>query len=428
MGLSADGLTEIDGAIDASAERAFAFLEHLVASPSTVFHEQDAQAVVGAELRRLGFSIESLEIPNAVGLDEAAGVPQDDYGGRFDVVGRIGGSAGSGRSPLLINGHIDVVPADEPDLWSGDPFTPYRDDGWLVGRGAGDMKGGLAMATLALDALLATAWTDGVPGALTFLSVIEEECTGNGTLAAARAGVVADAVFLPEPTNLQLLLSGVGVLWVDVTVEGLAAHAEMADRAVNAAELLTPVIDALRDLEREMNSAFEEPSMPSVAHPYNVNIGLVQAGDWRSSVPAKARLGVRVGHPTEWSPDEAEKRVRAEIGDAAAGHAWLREHPPTIELTGFRAEGYSIDREHPFARAVAAAHGAAHGNDPEVAQMASTTDARIYMNQFGIPALCYGPRGRNIHGIDEAVELRSIVDGAKTLARFLIAWFEGSGR
>jgi acetylornithine deacetylase len=427
MGPSADGLTELDGAIDASAERAFAFLEHLVASPSTILHEQDAQAVVAEELRRLGFSTETLEIPNAVGQDKAAGVPQGDYGGRFDVVGRMRGSADTGPA-LLINGHVDVVPADEPDLWSGDPFTPYRDDGWLVGRGTGDMKGGFAMATLALDALLATAWNDGVPGALTFLSVIEEECTGNGTLAAARAGVVADAVLLPEPTDLQLLLAGVGVLWVDVTVQGLAAHAEAADRAVNAAELLTPVIDALRDLEREMNTAFAESSMPSVPHPFNVNIGLVHAGDWRSSVPAKARLGVRVGHPTEWAPVEAEKRVRAAIGDAASGDAWLREHPPTIELTGFRAEGYSIDREHPFARAVAAAHSAAHGDDPDVAQLASTTDARIYLNQFGIPALCYGPRGRNIHGIDEAVDLRSIVDGAKTFARFLIAWFEGSGR
>jgi acetylornithine deacetylase len=55
--------------------------------------------------------------------------------------------------------------------------------------------------------------------------------------------------------------------------------------------------------------------------------------------------------------------------------------------------------------------------------MGSTTDARFYLNQFGVPALCYGPRVRNIHGIDEAVELQSIVDGARTLARFLIDWY-----
>src|SRR4029077_8016732 len=87
------------------------------------------------------------------------------------------------------------------------PSEPRRDGDRLYGRGAGDMKGGFAMATLALDALLAVA-PDAIAGALSFLSVNEEECTGNGTLAAARAGVLADAVILPEPTGLDMLLAG----------------------------------------------------------------------------------------------------------------------------------------------------------------------------------------------------------------------------
>jgi acetylornithine deacetylase len=424
MRLTAEHIRAIDGAIDASAERAFAFLERLVSAPSTVFREEAAQAIVAEELERLGFSVERIAIADALGQDDAAGVPQGGYDGRFDIVGNIGRSAAASGRSLLLNGHVDVVPADEPDLWERDPFRPFRDDGWLVGRGTGDMKGGFAMAALALEALTTTHWIDAVPGRLTFLSVIEEECTGNGTLAAARAGLVADAVVLPEPTNLELLLAGVGVLWIDVTVEGLSAHAHAADRAVNAAHLLTYVIDALRELEREMNAEFTEPSMPSVSHPYNVNIGVMHAGDWPSSVPARGRLGVRVGFPTEWSPSHAEKRVRAAISHAAVGHAWLREHVPQVDLTGFRAQGYALDPHDPLVRSVAAAHRSAHGYDTPVTQVASTTDARIYLNQFGIPALCYGPRVRNIHGIDEAVELQSIIDGARTLARFLFEWFD----
>jgi acetylornithine deacetylase len=116
-----------------------------------------------------------------------------------------------------------VVPAEAP-LWSAPPFRPVRRDGWLQGRGAGDMKGGFALASLALGALQAAApgW---LRGRLSFASVIEEECTGNGTLAAARAGVLADAAVLLEPTDLGLLLGGVGILWAELTVRGLPAHA-----------------------------------------------------------------------------------------------------------------------------------------------------------------------------------------------------------
>ena len=76
---------------------------------------------------------------------------------------------------------------------------------------------------------------------------------------------------------------------------------------------------------------------------------------------------------------------------------------------------------------MARAHEAAHGEPPRQFVLGSTTDARIYVNQFGVPALAYGPRTRNIHATDEAVELDSIVAGARTLARFLAAYYAGGG-
>ena len=299
---------ELDDAITERAEAAFSFLERLVAAPSTVGREHEAQGVVEQELKRLGFEVERLPIPDGIATDPLAGVPQLSYDGRFDVIGRSG--AGQGPS-LLLNGHIDVVPAEQPDRWASPPFEPRRDGDRLYGRGAGDMKGGFAMAALALDALRATA-PDAIAGPLTFVSVIEEECTGNGTLAAARAGVLADAVILPEPTGLELLLAGVGILWLDVVITGRSAHAEAADRVVNPVDLAIRVVEALRDLEREMNADIEL-SMDGVAHPYNINVGTFAAGDWPSSVPAIATLRLRVGHPTAWTADEAEARVRRAI-------------------------------------------------------------------------------------------------------------------
>ena len=391
-------------------------MERLVAAPSTVGLEREAQDVVEQELKRLGLEVERLPIPETIEDDPLAGVAQISYEGRADVVGRLGSNEGPS---LLVNGHIDVVPAGKPDLWTSPPFEPRLDGDRLYGRGAGDMKGGFAMATLAIDALLAVE-PEAIAGSLTFLSVIEEECTGNGTLAAARAGVLADAVILPEPTGLGMLLAGVGILWLDVVLDGKSAHAESADRAVNPIDLALTVVDALRRSEREMNLEIE-PSMRGVEHPYNINIGMLEAGDWRSSVPANATLGLRIGHPTSWSTADAIARVGAAIHEI--DDPWLRAHPPTLRPSGFRAKGYAMPGGDPLARRLADAHRGAHGEAVAEVAMASTTDARLYINDFDVPALCYGPVAHDIHGIDESVELSSIVAGARTLARFIADWY-----
>jgi acetylornithine deacetylase len=288
----------------------------------------------------------------------------------------------------------------------------------MTGRGAGDMKSGFAMATLAIEATLKCepALRD---APISFVSVIEEECTGNGALAAAHAGYIADAVVLPETTGLELLLDGITVIWAGIEVRGRAVHAARAGKGVNPIEAALPLIAALRALEAEVNEDRELQ--------HATNIGTISAGDWRSSVPAMARLGVRVGFPQEVTPAEGQQRVRAAIEAAAREDPWLAESPPIVSFEGFRAEGYTQARDHDLVAAVSRAHESVFGEPPAIQEGTATTDARFYLNQFGIPALCYGPRGRNIHGVDEAVELQSIIDGARVLARFLVDRFGAAG-
>lgn len=410
----------LDAAIRARAEEAFGLLERLVAEPSVVGHEQGAEEVLALELGHRGFAIERFPIPADIGERPGAGVPLLAYDGRYDIVARRGPADAPRR--LLLNGHIDVVPADEPDLWTTPPFRPTRHDGWLVGRGAGDMKCGFAMAALALDGLAATHPAS-LDWPISVVAAIEEECTGNGTLAAAAAGVLGDAVIVLEPTDLDLLLGGIGIAWFEVAVVGRAGHAEAAQASVNAFDLLAPVVDALRGLEAGLNATVDDPLLAGTAHPYNFNIGKVRSGDWGSSVPAKATMEVRIGYPRGWTHDRIEAVVRSTIAEATRDHAWLAGHPPVIRSSGFRADGYALPADDALAIAMSDAHLAAHGSRPVPVFMASTTDARHYVNRFDRPALCYGPRTRNMHGIDEAVDLESIVQGARTLARFIADWF-----
>jgi acetylornithine deacetylase len=232
---------------------------------------------------------------------------------------------------------------------------------------------------------------------------------------------------LLEPTDLGLLLGGTGILWAEIEIAGVAGHAESADRAVNPVRFVPAILRALAGLEDELNQPGDDPVFDRLPRPYNVNVGTVAAGDWPSSVPARARLGVRVGFPRRWTLDEAFDRVRSAVLGAAAADPWLASHPPSVRPAGFRAEGYLIDDGHPLVTALAAAHASAHGGAPRRIVLGSTTDARYYLNQFGVPAVAYGPRSRNIHGTDEAVELASIVCGARTMARFIAGFFMSGG-
>jgi len=410
----------LDARIAYHAEGAFRLLERLVGAPSVVGAERGAQDVLADELPELGFELHRLPVPDDIADFPGAGIPLLPCAGRSNLVARRPGDPG--RPSLLLNGHIDVVPAEAPELWTSRPFQPARHDGWLYGRGAGDMKGGFAMGTLAVRALLDVD-SAAVPGPQSFIAAIEEECTGNGTLAAAHAGVLVDAVVLLEPTGLELLRGGVGVLWVEVIVAGRAAHAEEASAAVNAIEAALSLITALREYERDLNAA-ESDDQIEAGRQFVLNVGRIEGGDWASSVPAQARFEIRLGFPRWWTATEAEARVRERIAAVAARDPWLADHPPQVRASGFRAEGYDMPADAPLVRRLADAHRAAHGTPPRSTVRPTTTDARTYLNRFGIPAICYGPRTRAIHGIDEVVELESIVAGARTLARFIAGWWE----
>lgn len=404
-----------DGSVAALAEDAFCLLERLVSVPSTLGYEEPAQAIVAEELERLGFVVSGVQVPDSIGGHPAAGVPQVSYDGRRDVLGRWL----EGKPALLFNGHIDVVPVDEA-AWRGDPYRPRRVDGWLVGRGSGDMKGGIAMALLALRAL-SVAVPSALDVPLAFLSVVEEECTGNGTLAAVLEGVTAEAVVLPEPSDLGALLAGIGVLWVDVELMGAGGHAHVADELATPVSVLGRLVSAFEQMARSWSAEVPDTDF-GPEQPYTVNVGTIRCGEWRSSVASRARLGVRFGYPRSWTATEALQRV-VEVTRRFASGARDSGAGSGIEVrarsSGFRAEGYGLEPDHWLVELLGQCHRSAHGQPLRRFGLNSTTDARFYLNQAKVPALCYGPVARNLHGAEEAVDLSSVVAGARTLGRLI---------
>ncbi|MDR3472766.1 MAG: M20/M25/M40 family metallo-hydrolase [Devosia sp.] len=414
--------SELDGAINTHAEEAFALLEALVRAASPIGREQAALDVFCRGMESLGLTVERLPFSNPPPTDARAGVAPPSASlsaNRYQVLAT---TPGNGELHLLLNGHMDVVPADSPGLWTTPPFEPARRAGRLYGRGAADMKSGFAIGMLALRALRDVAPTLFGTRRLGFLAVIEEECTGNGTLRSiTEHGVAAREVVLLEPTDLGLLLGGVGVMWLEIEIGSPAGHAYAAGAHASAIDLGMRLIERLRQWSAELASSDPEPSMPAGGLPYAVNLGTLHAGDWISTVPSSATLGVRVGFPRSWTPARAEEEARRVIADFATAAAFPA--PPKVTLTGFRAKGYLLDADAPLVRDLSAAHRDAHGVAPATFTIGSTTDARTYLNEFGIPAVCFGAVAHDMHGIDESVELQSIVDAARTLARFLLMRF-----
>ena len=411
---------QLDRAIYAHADAAFSFLEALVMAASTVGAEQAAMDVFALEAEVLGLKVQRLPFANAALKDARAGiVPQAQLltPNRYQLLAH---TSGDGELTLLLNGHLDVVPAESQKSWASPPFKPERRNGRLYGRGSGDMKSGFAVGTLALRALQDIAPDLFAKKSLGFLAAVEEECTGNGTLSSITDhGVKATEVVVLEPTNLGLLLGGVGVLWVEIDVASRSGHGYAA--GVNSVDLGMQLIEHLRQWTAELWRTHPDPIFPSSPNPYNLNLGKVNAGDWTSSVPSLATFSVRVGFPRSWTPDQAEQALREVITSFATKLAFAIL--PQVTLTGFRAKGYFLEPDSRLARDLGAAHRAAHGVDPVAFSIGSTTDARTYLNDFGIHAICYGAVAHDIHGIDECVELQSIVDAARTLARFILMRF-----
>ncbi len=397
---SADARRAVENALPETVS----FLQELVRVPSLLGNEEPAQELVEQRLKELGFDVRSVE-PSAGELANHpdSGIPLLPYEGRRCLVGTIDGK---GRS-LLFNGHVDVVSEEPTDRWTKAPYGGEIEDGRLYGRGACDMKGGIAAMLLAIEAAKAAG---PLPGPLVYQSVIEEECGGNGALAACLAGPGADGVVIGEPTNGSMDLVAPGVIWARITLEGRSRHASHADEGSNPIETAFAVTSALHELEASLNE-MQEPEFAGVERPYLLNVGALHSGDWPSMTPGRAELDVRLGFPIRMNPGEAQSLLTAAVERA--------ERNARVEFRGFRARGYSFDVAAPLVRLLADCHQEVRGGELRPEPSRATTDLRFF--QPG-QAVCYGPTGRGLRGVDEWVDLESIADTATVLALLIGRW------
>jgi acetylornithine deacetylase len=394
-----------------------AALEALVRTPSITGSEEAVAEVAGRLAGETGATVET-HSPDPAAIADDPDFPGAEMERRaLPIVAARLGRPGGRR--LILQGHLDVVPPGDPATWTVDPWGAQVRDGTLYGRGACDMKGGVAAILGALRAMAATGRADRLDGEVIGLFVPSEEDGGQGMLAAIREGFVADAAIVAEPTELDVVIAHAGAITFRLTVPGRAAHASKRREGVSALDKLQVLVRALEADETARNAAERHPLMTPLGLPYPTIIGKVSGGDWASTVldrvVAEGRYGVRLGQT--WRDAEAD--LRACIGEACAADPFLRDHAVGLEITGGRFSSAEVPADHPLPVGVADVAEQVTGRRPLLVGEPYGADMRLLVNEGRTPTVIFGPGRVDVaHAADEHVPL----DQVFTCAQVLAAW------
>lgn len=301
---------------------------------------------------------------------------------------------------LAILAHIDTVGAgDMPE-----PFTPRERDGRLHGRGALDIKSGVAaMCAVAIAARDAGA----IQKPLLIAAVVDEECDSIGTEALLKR-YTADAAIVIEPTDLRLTIAHKGYAWFEILTHGRAAHGSLPSEGRDAIRMMGRVLNILDALDRKLASLTPHPLLGHGS----LHASVIRGGQELSSYPAECRLQLERRMLPEESAGEIEVELRSLVAGLSARDPDFRA---TVRGLGSRP-AYEVSPNAPIVQLVSnkirkiLGSGAAE----QLVGMAAWTDTAL-LAEAGIPGIVFGPSGRGLHGKEEYVELRSVIQCGEIL-------------
>lgn len=355
-------------------------------------------------------------VPNAPGEQHAAELLADVLHGwgfqvtlqqvapdRANVVARIGPT---GVSPLVLNGHLDVVGTDG---MVHPPFTPMRRDGKLFARGATDMKGGVAAMCVAA----ARAAQHDLAAELIVAAVCDEEYRSMGTAHLVQQGLHATAAIVTEPTRCTIAPAHKGFVWFDVTVHGRAAHGSRPDVGRDAIVHAGRLLAAMH--AHEQRDLFAR-SHPLLGHP-SVHASTITGGSGWSTYPEQCAMQIERRTIPGETADDTVRELDALIRDVLLHTDGVR-----IERALHTVQPPNdVPVDAPVVQAVAQAL-AAHGHRAHIDGLSCWTDAALF-TAAGIPAICFGPGDLALaHAAEEWVEERELLLATQVLETVCRQW------
>jgi acetylornithine deacetylase/succinyl-diaminopimelate desuccinylase family protein len=359
--------------------------------------ESDVQDLVQGQLAEDGFETERWDV----------------FENRPNVIGEW---QGSDDKSLILCGHIDVVPVGNASAWKRDPFGGQLEDGRIWGRGAVDMKSGVAACVAAAHAIRRAGIE--LEGRLAIHSVVDEEAGGFGAMDLVKTRRLAKRAIIAEPTWGNIIPAEGGLTWVRVTIFGKQAHAGWR-------------FNALREFEASRCRNHWHPLVP--AGLATINPGVIRGGagmgeDGNPAIMTNAAIisdVVTIDLDYKFMPDEDFEEVKREFEDFVAHFAamdpWMRDNPPKIlwDLFGLNFAPMNTPTDHPLVTSLQARASQVQEKQPEIKGFEAVTDAAHYAGA-GVDAVIYGASGDGFHGNDECVDVDSLIESTKVIAAAVI--------
>ena len=323
--------------------------------------------------------------------------------GRDSIAAVINGGTSGPR--LVLNGHMDTVGIDDASEWRAGPFAGEAIDGYVYGRGACDMKGGLTVM-LAVGSVIAEA-RDSVAGQLILHFAIGEERAEPGTASLLDAGYGGDLGIVVEPSRLAVSIAQRGVAFYDITIQGVACHAGFPKTGRNPLADLPAVLDVLRAYEEEISTKQHALLPPPTGTPT-----IVRAGSQPNSVPAECTITVdRRLLPGE-DPHEELAALRARLA-----------HLPDVDIalrdSYFRPAEVSGDSG--VVRLLSSSSARIAGRAPELVGAPNATDCSVLISKGNMEAVVFGPGDpAECHCVNERISEKQLRDGALILANAVV--------
>ena len=437
-----------------------AFAAGLCGFASTAGEEAAAADFVERRLADLGFETVAWDADPELLSDHPSfpdNLDASDVAGRRSVAGVLalgGADVGDGAErdaddnaddeapTVVLNGHIDVVPAERTE-WSSDPFDPMwetADDGreTLTARGAADMKSGVAACVGAAVDVRERVERDEIELPAAGLRIVVEAVAGeeDGGYGAATAALAnpypfeRDAAIVAEPTELRPVIACEGSLMARLELTGRSAHAATRWLGEDVLPRFEAIRGAFADLESERGETVTHPLYEEFPVPWPVVCGTVDAGSWASTVPATLTAEFRIGVAPGETVDEVEAIFRTRLDEVVADDPWLREHPPTFERFSVQFEPAEIAVDEPIVEAVRAGLVDAGVPDAEPTGATYGADSRHYV-EAGIPTVILGPGSiAEAHYPDETIAWAEVERGREAIGsavgRFATSYAEPS--
>jgi acetylornithine deacetylase len=420
-------------AVERKKDSLLELIQALVKFESLTGNEGNCQRFVADRIRSIGLQTDVWE-PDMEELSKHREyVPVETMGyirgykDRPNVVGTWKVSGREKGKSIILNGHVDVVPIGSKEEWTHDPWGGEFVDGRIYGRGACDMKAGLAANIVAVEALKESGAK--LKGDVMLESVVDEEAGGNGTLACVLRGYRADAAIFSEPLGLNVVCpASRGAQFFRITVPGKSLGIEYLYQGANAIEKAIRIYEAVSDfaLVRQVEARHPlweayPPDIPKVP----TAICKINGGEWPSSTPTKIVMEGSLECLPNEDLNEIKKRFKNYITEIARLDPWLLKNRPIVEWFGLSMEPSEIKPDHPIVKQVAQVTKVITGAEPMVVG-GGGSDQRLLTRCANTPSILFGPGGKDQHGVDESIELGEVLKFTKIIALTILDWCRAS--